>query len=137
LTSAFCESCRTTPCTCSIGGAFGIQKAKGVVKQPAGMNKTEARFQAHLDARVLAGEILWYRYAAITFKIGEDCRYTPDFAVMHADHTISLIDVKGTSKGKPWIEEDSRAKIRAAPSIFPFTFQVAFFHAGTWVIKDF
>lgn len=108
------------------------------------MNKTEARFAEHLKTLVLTGEILWWMFESITFKLGEDCRYTPDFAVLRADHVLVMIDTKGTTKSsgkdqkpKPFIEEDARAKIRSAPTIFPILFQVAYFANGEWILEDF
>src|ERR1700761_467331 len=46
------------------------------------MNQTEARYAAHLDARKALGEIAWYRFEGIKFRLAESTFYTPDFAVM-------------------------------------------------------
>jgi hypothetical protein len=90
--------------------------ARAVLKQPD-MNKTEARYAATLELQQKAGEILWWKFEAITFKLADDCRYTPDFVVMMPDGMIELRETKGF-----W-RDDALVKIRVAAAQFPFRFR--------------
>jgi hypothetical protein len=90
-------------------------KAKGKLK-PRKMNKLEARYAAYLEGEKAAGRILWYEYEAITLRLGDDCRYTPDFVLMLPDGEIEVRETKGF-----W-EEDAKIKIRVASERYPFRF---------------
>lgn len=78
-------------------------------------NKTEEAFSRILDTRLHVGEIRDWWFEALTFKLGRDCRYTPDFAVIHADGSLHLYEVKGK-----FCRDDARAKFRAAATMFPY-----------------
>lgn len=78
-------------------------------------NKTEEAFSRLLDIRLRAGEIREWWFEALTFKLGRDCRYTPDFAAIHADGSLHLHEVKGS-----FCRDDAKAKFRAAATMFPF-----------------
>lgn len=108
-----------------IGEPAKLPTAKGVVKEPKGMNKNEARYAQHLEDRKRAGEIAGWWWEWINFVLAFDCRWKPDFVVMLPDGTIELHDTKGAKKnGKgewvPWIEEDARIKLHIAGTHFPF-----------------
>lgn len=102
------------------------------------MNRTEAAYDLRLDALKHHGEIAWYKFEAITLKIAPDCRLTVDFAVMLADGTLELHDVKGS---KHVFTDDAKVKMRVAASQFPFTFKVAFplpkKDGGGWRVETF
>jgi hypothetical protein len=87
---------------------------RGTARKPGTMNRLESEYAAVLTARLHAGEVAWFRYESMTFKIGPDCRYTPDFAVMLADGTIELHETKG------FMQEDALVKIKACVELFPF-----------------
>ncbi|ASK18874.1 DUF1064 domain-containing protein [Halomonas sp. N3-2A] len=80
------------------------------------MNKTEAAYASLLESLKHAGEIVWYSFEGMTFKLADNTRYTPDFAVMRADGLIELHEVKGF-----W-RDDARVKIKVAAELFPFRF---------------
>lgn len=80
------------------------------------MNKSEAAYAAHLGLRQAAGEVLRFWFEAMTFKLAEGCRYTPDFIVMLTDRTLEAHEVKGF-----WTD-DARVKIKVAASLFPHRF---------------
>lgn len=80
------------------------------------MNKTEARYAAHLELRKHAGEVLWYKFEGIKLRLAEKTFYTADFVVMLAGGQLELHEVKGH-----W-EEDARIKIKTAASMYPFRF---------------
>ena len=68
---------------------------KGRPRQAGSMNATEQAYAADLDQRLHAGEVLWYAFEPWKFRLAKGAYYTPDFAVMLADGTCELIDVKG------------------------------------------
>jgi hypothetical protein len=108
-------------------------------------NKTEMAYEAHLNLRKITGEVVWFQFEGITFKLGPDCRYTPDFPVMLTDGTLEIHEIKGTEKRKnlngegysvPRFEDDARAKIAVAASMFPFVFKVVYKVDGNWIEKE-
>lgn len=84
---------------------------------PRGMNRTESSYALELEARKHAGEIAEWYYEAVTFKLGNVCRYTPDFLVVLPDGRLELHEVKGH-----W-RDDAKVKLRVAADKFPFTFK--------------
>lgn len=108
--------------------------AKGRMRHVTGqMNKTEAAYYAHLQAQGHA----WVEFEAITLKLADGCRYTPDFAVMRQDGVIELHEVKGS---KAIFQDDAKVKIKLAAKLFPFVFKLAFpipiKHGGGWTIEE-
>lgn len=101
------------------------------------MNAGELKYSQQLDLRMSAGEVLWWAFEGITFKIGDDCRITPDFSVMEADGTMVLIDVKGRSGEKYWAEEDAVVKLKTLATIYPFqVFVVWPKSGGVWYTQE-
>ena len=80
------------------------------------MNKTEAAYEAHLAALQFAGEILWYKFEGLKFRLADNTFYTPDFAVMLASGALEAHEVKGQ-----WLD-DARVKIKVAASLYPLQF---------------
>ena len=115
------------------------QRATGRIRQPKGMNKTEARYGEHLEAQKAMGVIAWYKFEGITLKLGHDCRLTFDYAVMTAAGALELHDVKAGRNGRgPHIEEDALAKMRNAAENFPFRVLVVWpGERGEWESKEF
>lgn len=106
--------------------------ALGRLHKPA-MNRTETAYAAHLDLQMKAGAILWYGFEAITVKLGEDCRFTPDFLVMLPGGRLECRDTKGSRKIKvgskagqtrPYVEEDAlvKARVMARHFVIPIFF---------------
>lgn len=85
-------------------------------KRRGRMNKTEAEYASLLELRRRAGEVVWYAYEAITLRLADGARYTPDFAVMLADGQMELHEVKGH-----WAEA-ALVRIKVAAELFPFRF---------------
>jgi hypothetical protein len=79
-------------------------------------NKTEAAYQSDLEVLKFAGEIIWFAFERYTFRLADDTRYTPDFAVMAADGVLEFHEVKGF-----W-RDDARVKIKVAADRFPHRF---------------
>lgn len=108
--------------------------AKATRREPGKMNKTEAAYAQVLEQRRLAGNIVWWAYEAITFKLAPDTRYTPDFVVQLHDDTMEVHETKG------FMREDSWIKLKVAAEKFPFRFflvrQVPKKDGGGWDIKE-
>lgn len=77
----------------------------------------ETRRAAELDTLQRAGDIQAWAYEAVTLKLANGVRYTPDFLVLDASDKVRLEEVKGH-----W-RDDARVKIKVAARLFPmFTF---------------
>jgi hypothetical protein len=99
------------------------------------MNKTEALYDTHLFQRLFAKEILWHKFEAVKLRLADNTFYSPDFAVMLADGTLEMHEVKGF-----W-QDDAKVKIKVAASIYPFKFIAvkarAKKHGGGWEVEEF
>jgi hypothetical protein len=99
------------------------------------MNKTEARYDAHLWQRFQAGDILWHKFEAIKLRLADNTFYTCDFAVLLADCTLELHEVKGH-----WLDK-ARVKTKVAASLYPFRFIAvkprAQKHGGGYEVEQF
>lgn len=112
-------------------GRFAKGRPKPAIR--GAMNGQEREYAGMLERRRLAGEVVWYAFTPISMKLAEDTRYTPDFAVMLADGTFELHEVKG------WMEEAAFVRIKVAEEKYPFRFVLARKRAkklgGGWEIK--
>lgn len=99
------------------------------------MNKTEAAYDAYLDGLKHHGQILWYKFEGVTFKLADNTRYTPDFLVMTADNVIECHEVKG------YWQDDAKVKIKVAAAMYPFRFIAikaqAKKNGGGWDVEEF
>lgn len=99
------------------------------------MNNTEAAYEGHLALLKKAGQIAEYWYEAFTFKLGPDCRYTPDFVVQLPDGELECHEVKGF-----W-RDDALVKIKVASHMYPFRYiaiqAIAKRDGGGWKIREF
>lgn len=90
-------------------------QALGRLKAGA-MNKTEAAYAATLELRRHAGEVLWFKFEGLKFRLADNTFYTPDFTVMLAGGAMEAHEVKG------YWQDDARAKIKIAADLYPFRF---------------
>jgi hypothetical protein len=81
------------------------------------MNKTEQAYASHLDLRRMAGEVAWYKFEGLKFRLADNTFYEPDFAVMLSDGSFEIHEVKGF-----WTD-DARVKVKVAADIYPFQFR--------------
>ena len=99
------------------------------------MNKTEAEYNAHLEVLKAAGDIVWFKFEGMKFRLADNTFYTPDFAVMLANGQLQAHEVKGR-----W-EDDARVKIKVAASLYPIQFiavqKRAKKNGGGWVTEEF
>lgn len=80
------------------------------------MNNTEAEYGRHLEVLKSAGDVAWYKFEGIKFRLADNTFYTPDFAVMLADGSLQAHEVKGF-----W-EDDAKVKIKVASDMYPIEF---------------
>lgn len=99
------------------------------------MNKTEAAYAAHLQQRVMAGEVAWFKFEGMKLRLADNTFYSPDFAVMLSTGELEQHEVKGF-----W-QDDARAKIKIAADIYPFKFIAIKARAkkdgGGWAVEEF
>ncbi len=115
------------------------QKATGRLRLPRCQNKTEARYQQHIEAQMATGDVVWFRFEGWTLKLAHDLRYTPDFVVMTKTGAIECHEVKGRrANGKAYYEDDARKSIAMAAAIFPFRFVMVWEKKnGGWDSREF
>lgn len=90
---------------------------KALGRLPSGqMNKTEAAYAEQLELERQAGEVAWWAFEGMKFRLADNTFYTPDFIVMLKDGLLQAREVKGR-----W-EDDARAKIKIAAALFPLQF---------------
>ncbi len=111
--------------------AGGFARGRTVPKDAAGMNKLEARYALELEVRRRAGEVLWFLFEPFNLRLAERTYYRPDFAVMLADGTLEVHEVKGF-----W-EDDARVKVKVAAARFPFVFRAVTEKKGVWRFEEF
>lgn len=99
------------------------------------MNAGEEKYAKHLEALKQAGEVLWYGFEAMTFKLAEGSRYTPDFIVLLSSGELEAHEIKGR-----WIG-DAKTKIKVAAQLFPLRFIALFAlpkrDGGGWRVEEY
>lgn len=99
------------------------------------MNKTEEAYYAHLELRKVAGEVAWFKFEGMKFRLADNTFYTPDFAVMLTDGALEAHEVKGF-----W-QDDARAKIKIAADLYPLRFVAIQARSkkdgGGWKVEEF
>lgn len=102
--------------------------ARALLRHAAfGMNKTEAAYADLLESKRRAGLLREYHFQALTLKLADDTRYTPDFFVVATDGTVECHEVKGF-----W-RDDAKVKIKVAARQFPFRFIAVRYVKKTWL----
>lgn len=85
------------------------------------MNKTEAAYSKVLESMIQAGEVLWFKFEGIKFRLADNTFYTPDFCVMTKSGYIEFHEVKGSLH---FIQDDAMVKIKVAQDLYPFVFKL-------------
>ncbi len=78
------------------------------------MNKLEAEWAGMLEARRLAGELLYWSFEPIKVRMATLTFYTPDFLVVRASGEMELHEVKGA-----FVMDDARLKFKLVAEHFP------------------
>jgi hypothetical protein len=111
---------------------LGQRPAPAASPDPAGMNRTEAAYSRRLDRMRAAGEILSWRYEALTFRLGHRCNYTPDFLVISPTE-VQIHEVKGG-----FVREDGLIKWKLAAERHPeFRFFLCRLVKQQWSIEEY
>lgn len=99
------------------------------------MNKTEEAYAGRLKLLESAGQIQWFKFEGVKLRLADNTFYSPDFAVMLADGTLEMHEVKGF-----W-QDDARAKIKIAADLYPFRFIAVKVkpkkEGGGWGVEEF
>ncbi|MCP4700157.1 MAG: DUF1064 domain-containing protein [Gammaproteobacteria bacterium] len=97
------------------------------------MNGMEAAYSDVLYMRRHSGEVLWYDFEGMKFRLADKTFYTPDFIVMLANGEMEAHEVKGF-----W-RDDARVKIKVAASMYPFRFVAVAKNRkiGGWEVEEF
>ncbi len=103
-------------------------KQKGRLRQNAdGLNKLERAFANHLRERDCGARIY---EQAITLRIANGCRYTPDFITTNEWATEGW-EVKG------FMRDDAAVKLKVAASLYPWIkFHLVSRKKGEWQIQE-
>ncbi|HWT45738.1 MAG TPA: hypothetical protein VN085_07220 [Vicinamibacterales bacterium] len=96
-----------------------------------GMNKTERLRAVDLDAMRRVGIIVAWWYERWTFKLANDCRFTPDFVIQKPDGALEVEEVKGF-----W-RDDARAKVRMFVEQYPFPVRAYSRTRDGWDVETF
>lgn len=124
------ENIPESPEKYSAKAAKNIPQALG--RLPTGkMNKTEARYAAHLELQKAAGEVLWWAFEPMNLRLGTNCFYRVDFLVLKADGSLEAHEVKG------YWTDDALVKIRVAAEKFPFAFIAVRWVNDQWEYRHF
>jgi hypothetical protein len=111
---------------------FWKKLARGKKPKPhSKMNGLEASYAEHLTARQVNGEILFWRFHGLSFRLADGAWYTPDFTVQLPDGIIELHETKGV-----W-REAARVRIKVAADRWPFRFVGVKSIKGKWVFEEF
>jgi hypothetical protein len=117
------------------------QPSPGAVAPPAqiirqsrkGMNKTERRFEIErLQVWRSMGQILEYDYEAVTLKIANGCRYTPDYWVITNDGRTQFYEIKA----RKMIWDDAIVKLKVAAAIYDtYEFWLCAWDRNGWTVE--
>jgi hypothetical protein len=99
------------------------------------MNKLEHAYSNYLEGLRQVGEVLWWKFEGLKFRLADNTFYTPDFAVMLVDETLEMHETKG------FMADDAAVKIKVAASLYPVRFvlirQRAKKHGGGWIRTEY
>jgi hypothetical protein len=98
------------------------------------MNATEARYEKHLKTRMQSGEVVWYSFEGMKFRLADKTFFLPDFVVQLASGEVELHEVKGA---KAIFMDDAKVKIKVASEAFPFRFIAAFPKKNGWEFVEY
>lgn len=77
------------------------------------MNRTEAAYGEYLLARMVDGDLVWFEFSPMKFRLADRSWYTPDFIVMRPGGELEAHEVKGH------MEDDAAVKLRVFARLYP------------------
>lgn len=90
--------------------------AHTIARTVPGMNRLETAYAEELEAKRFGGIIREWHFQALTLKLANDTRYTPDFFVVAQDGAVECHETKGHMR------DDAAVKLKVAARQFPFRF---------------
>lgn len=111
-----------------------LLKAGRVQHESGKMNGLEKKYAAHLDLRLLTGEIRAYQFEPMKLRLAKSTFFDIDFLLWMPDGSIELDETKGH-----W-EDDARVKMKVAARMFPWWRFVGVQwskNAKTWKFEEF
>jgi hypothetical protein len=98
------------------------------------MNKTEERYAQHLLIAQRVGSVVWWGFEAVTLRLADQTRYTPDFAVLVPTENGFVRCEAHETKG--FMREAARVRIRVAAAQYPWiSFVVVRLVKGVWTYE--
>lgn len=82
---------------------------------PGQMNRTEQAYFDHLSLLKAAGQIDWFAFEPVKFRLADMTYYTPDFMVILPCGAIEYHEVKGSWKAPH--QDDAKVKIKVAAEL--------------------
>lgn len=96
------------------------------------MNALEAAYAQLLDLRKAQGQVAWWGYECMRFRLADGAWFKPDFAVMMPTGRLEAHETKGF-----W-REAARVRIKVAADLYPWRFVAVQRDAGgAWVFEEF
>ena len=80
------------------------------------MNKTESDYAEYLNRLLMIGDIVWYKFEGVKFRLADNTFLSPDFIIMLPNGEIQIKEVKG------FITDDANVKNKVCASMYPFRF---------------
>lgn len=109
-------------------------KAAPIIRQSSRQpNKTETRFELErLQLWQRLGHIDKYEYEAVTLKIANGCRYTPDWWALADDGRTLFYEIK--ARGMIW--DDAIVKLKVAAAQFAaYEFWLCAWDKNGWTVE--
>ena len=97
---------------------------------PKYKSKWEQEYADVLQARLLAGEITWWKYESIRFRLAEGAMVTIDFAVVTKDGTFEMHEVKGQ-----W-REAAKVRWKFLLENYPVSFKLVVKKGKQFTVED-
>jgi hypothetical protein len=95
------------------------------------MNKTETAYAEHLLARMVDGDVVWFEFEAMKFRLADRCWYVPDFVCQMRNGDLHIIETKGH------MEDDAAVKLRVFVRLYPmFPLFIARKIPGGWELEE-
>jgi len=93
---------------------FRLPVARGRIARPVRgqMNGSEQRYAHRLELLRITGQVAWWAFEPVKFRLADKTWYTPDFLVMQNDGALELHELKG------WMEEDANVKLKVTSETY-------------------
>lgn len=116
------------------GVASPAQRARGLAPHDRkSMNKLEARYGAYLETLKLAGEVLDYKFQALSLRLADNTFHRPDWYVMVKGGWEEIHETKGTGKGRPHFTEAGWLRFKLGREIWTqYKWRLIYWDENQW-----